>query len=437
MPSQLNTGEKADADADAIADVIVIGGGPAGSTVAAFLAQRGRRVILLEKSRHPRFHIGESLLPMNLPILERMGVLDAVEKLGVRKLAADFPAGNSGGFNSFEFSRSLPGSPGHAFQVPRAQFDELLFRRAAALNVDAREDTEVDGVELHGDSATVRLRGAQGENTRLRARFLVDATGRDTLLGSQLRLKRSHPRHRSAALFAHFDGVARREGEHAGNISIYRLADGWIWVIPLPDGLTSIGVVCLPRVLKARSGDRNSFFMELLHGVPQLADRMRDARMAGDVHASGNYSYACDRFHGRGWLMVGDAAAFIDPVFSSGVYLAMHGAERAAELVDAVLAGAPEAPMQRAYEREMRGGMRRFSWFIERFTSPALAWLFANSRDVYKLEQATISLLAGRVFNAREVGRRLVLFKVLYYLTSLRLWREMRRHRRSLRAASA
>lgn len=430
MPPQLNTGETADAD------VIVIGGGPAGSTVAAFLAQRGRRVILLEKARHPRFHIGESLLPMNLPILERMGVLDAVEKMGVRKLAADFPAGNSRGFNAFDFARSLPGSPGHAFQVPRAQFDALLFRRAAALQVDAREEVEVEGVELHGDSATVRLRGDRGE-TSLRARFLVDATGRDTLLGNQLRLKRSHPRHRSAALFAHFEGVARRDGEYAGNISIYRLAEGWIWVIPLPDGLTSIGVVCLPRVLKARAGDRNSFFMELLLGVPQLADRMRDARLAGEVHASGNYSYACDRFHGRGWLMVGDAAAFIDPVFSSGVYLAMHGAERAAQLVDAVLAGAPEAPLQRAYEREMRGGMRRFSWFIERFTSPALAWLFANSRDVYKLEQATISLLAGRVFNAREVGRRLLLFKVLYYLTSLRLWGRMRHHRRSLRAASA
>jgi flavin-dependent dehydrogenase len=431
MPSQLNTGQMPDAD------VIVVGGGPAGNTVAAFLAQRGRRVVLLEKSRHPRFHIGESLLPMNVPILERLGVLGEVERLGVRKLAADFPAANDRGFNAFDFSRSLPGSPAFAFQVPRAQFDEMLFRRAAQLGVDARDGVEVEDVQLHGDRALAQARDAQGNVVRLSARYLVDATGRDTLLGTRLKLKRSHPRHRSAALFGHFEGVERRAAEHAGNISIYRLAEGWIWLIPLPDGLTSIGVVCLPQVLKSRTGDRQSFFMELLGRVPQLADRMRQARMTGEVHATGNYSYTCDRFHGPGWLMVGDSAAFIDPVFSSGVYLAMHGAERAAALVDAVLSGGHESRLQRAYEREMRGGMRRFSWFIERFTSPALAWLFANPRNDFRLEEAMISLLAGRVFDARDVSRRLLVFKGIYYLASLRFWRQMLRHRRELRAASA
>ncbi len=431
MPSQLNSGGHVDAD------VIVIGGGPAGSTIAAFLAQRGRHVLLLEKSRHPRFHIGESLLPMNVPILERLGVLGEVERLGVRKLAADFPAGNARGFNCFEFSRSLPGSPAYAFQVPRAPFDEMLFRRAGALGAEVRDGAEVDEVELRGDSATVQVRDARGQTQRLTTRYVVDATGRDTLLGSRLRLKRPHPRHRSAALFGHFEGVERREGDHAGNISIYRLEGGWIWVIPLPGGLTSIGVVCLPQVLRSRAGDRKASFLELLGRVPQLAERMRSSRMTGEVHATGNYSYTCDRFCGPGWLMVGDSAAFIDPVFSSGVYLAMHGAERAAELVDAVLAGAHERRLQRAYERELRGGMRRFSWFIERFTSPALAWLFANPRNDFRLEEAMISLLAGRVFDSASVGRRLLVFKGLYYLATLRFWRATLRHKRELREASA
>lgn len=438
MASPINTPEKLDAD------VIVVGGGPAGSTAATFLARLGRRVILLEKARHPRFHIGESLLPMNLPILERLGVLGQVEKLGVRKGAADFPASNPRGFYSFDFARSLPGSPDHAFQVPRAQFDELLFRHAAAAGVDAREAAEVHDVQLSDQGVSVKVRDANGSTPTIHARYLLDATGRDTLLGDRLRLKHSHPRHRSAALFAHFEGVERREGEHAGNISVYRVPAGlpsglpsaWIWLIPLPDGLTSIGIVCLPQLLKTRTADRQSFFLELLRSVPQLAARMRTARLSGELHASGNYSYTCDRFHGPRWLMVGDSAAFIDPVFSSGVFLAMHGAERAAALVDAVLGGAAESPLQRAYEREIRAGMRQFSWFIERFTSPALAWLFANPRNNLRLEEALISLLAGRVFNAGSIARRLMMFKAIYYLTSLRLWRQTLRYRRELRAAT-
>lgn len=429
MASNLNISGPLDAD------VIVVGGGPAGSTAATFLAQRGRRVILLEKSRHPRFHIGESLLPMNLPILQRLGVLAEVETLGVRKLAADFPADNPRGFNSFDFARSLPGSPDHAFQVPRAQFDELLFRRASSAGVDAREGAEVEEVEVANNGVAVQVHDAQGGKSTLRGHYLLDATGRDTLMGERLRLKRTHPRHRSAALFAHFKGVERREGEHAGNISIYRLPGGWIWLIPLPEGTTSIGVVCLPRLLKSRAGDRDGFFLELLGKVPTLAARMRQAVMTSDVHVTGNYSYFCKRFSGPRWLMVGDSAAFIDPVFSSGVYLAMHGAEKAAALVDAVLAGASESRLQRAYERELRGGMRQFSWLIERFTSPALASLFANPRNDLQLEQALISLLAGRVFDSAPVARRLMLFKFIYYVTSLRLWRETWRHRREMRAA--
>ena len=144
----------------------------------------------------------------------------------------------------------------------------------------------------------------------------------------------------------------------------------------------------------------------------------------GNLEATGNYSYECHELCGPRWIMTGDASAFVDTVFSSGVFLAMHGAERAADVVDGVLRGARERPLQPAYAREMRAGLREFSWFIVRFTTPALAWLFANPRNVLRVEEAMISMLSGHVFGARQTLRRLRVFKFLYYVTSLVMWRD-------------
>jgi len=419
-------------------DVIVIGGGPAGTTAATELARRGRRVQLFEKNRHPRFHIGESLLPMNIPILERLGVLDEVDRIGIRKPAADFPADNERGFNVFDFSKSLERLPGYAYQVKREQFDEILFRNTQRAGVNTYENTEVLSATTSADSASVNVRDAAGQTREVRARYLIDASGRDTFLGSALKLKKRHTRHRSAAIFAHFTGVERRAAPWTGNISIYRFgtgaAGGWIWLIPLSDDITSIGAVLLPEQMKQRTGSLEEFLMGILHSVPALKARMASARLHGNLEATGNYSYECREHSGPRWIMAGDSSAFVDPVFSSGVYLAMHGASRAAEVVDAVLSGARERPLQRAYEREMRAGLREFSWFIVRFTTPALAWLFANPRNVLRVEEAMVSMLSGHVFEARKTLRRLRVFKALYYITSLFMWRDTLRHRRAVRA---
>jgi flavin-dependent dehydrogenase len=176
-------------------DVAVIGGGPAGSTAAALLARAGRQVLLMEKDRHPRFHIGESLLPMNLPIFERLGVLDQVAAIGVRKPAADFPA-EAGGYNNFSFARALGRVPDHAFQVRRADLDALLFENARRCGAKALEDCQVLGCEpFAGGGHQLRLREPAGERS-VNARYVIDASGRDTLLGRQLGLKQAHPRHR-------------------------------------------------------------------------------------------------------------------------------------------------------------------------------------------------------------------------------------------------
>ncbi len=427
-------------------DVIVIGGGPAGATAATDLARRGRAVTLFERDIHPRFHIGESLLPMNIPILERLGVLDAVERIGVRKPGADFPAANERGFNVFEFTRALGNPPTYAFQVQRADFDEILLRNAQAAGVCVHEQTEVLSVTFDADSGTsgsadsksamVEVRDDAGAVRQLRARYVVDASGRQTLLGTQLKLKERNRRHRSAAVFGHFTGIERRGEPYTGNISIYRFQLGWVWLIPLPNGITSIGAVCLPERLKQRGVDLESFLLDILRSVPGLSDRVANARLTGHLEATGNYSYECRRMCGPCWIMIGDAGAFVDPVFSSGVYLAMHGAERAAELVDRVLGGAAEVRMQRAYAREIRGGLRKFSWFIVRFTTPALAWLFANPRNILRVEDAMVAFLSGCVFEPAPALRRLRVFKLLYYVTSLFLWRETLRHFREVRRGS-
>jgi flavin-dependent dehydrogenase len=342
----------------------------------------------------------------------------------------------------FRFERTFnPGYP-YAFQVKRAEFDELLFRHAAANGVDAREGVRIS--ELAFDAGGVSARGTAADGTVLevRARYLVDATGRDTLLGAKLGLKRKHAKHQSAALFAHFRGVTRRSGEDEGNISVYRFEHGWVWMIPLRDGLMSVGAVCRPEYLKQRRGRNAEFLLETLRAIPAAWARMERAEIADHLHVTGNYSYECRELAGRRWIMVGDAFAFVDPIFSSGVFLAMNSAEHAARLIHEVLdAPQRERALQREYARTQRRGVHEFSWFIYRFTAPPMRHLFANPRNVWGVEQAMISMLAGDVFDNGGVRRRLRLFKVLYYLRALAMLPQALRswfdRRRQLREAFA
>lgn len=418
-------------------DVVIVGGGPAGCAAAIVLAELGWAVTLLEKAQHPRFHIGESLLPMNMPILERLGVLEQVRRIGVLKRGADFP-NDAGGYNTFRFSHALDAKADFAFQVPRAQFDEVLFARARAVGVDAREQVAVEQVDLDGGQPLLRARTADGQVQQFRPRYLLDASGRDTFLGNRLKLKRANAKHQSAALFSHFRGVTRRPGEDAGNISIYRHAHGWMWLIPLPDDIMSVGAVCYPEYMKTRKGDSEGFLMRTLALNVEVTERMAGAQRVAPVHATGNYAYACTRMAGPRWLMLGDAYTFVDPMFSSGVFLAMHSAERGAAMVDAALRTPQhEARLQRALQRELNRGIDEFKWFIYRFTSPTMRSLFAQPQNVLQLEQAVVAMLAGDVFDSPKVRLRLRAFRAIYALTTLsmlpRAWHSWRQRRRQAR----
>jgi flavin-dependent dehydrogenase len=411
-----------------VCDVAVIGGGPGGSTAAILLARKGYKVIALEKAHHPRFHIGESLLPMNLPVFERLGVLDKVRAMGVFKPGADFEANNERGYNNYAFARAIGNSPPHAYQVWRQDFDQMLYQHARESGADAREGHEVMKVEQANSRDTrLEVRADDGRSYNIQARYLVDASGRDAFLSSKKQLRRKNNEHQSAAIFGHFRGAELRPGEDAGNISIYRFDFGWMWMIPLPDGVMSIGAVCRPEYLKRRKGRTVEFLIETLHQNTALKARMQRAELIGEVHVTGNYSYDSTQMGGPGWVMVGDAFAFLDPVFSSGVYLAMSGAEQAAEVVDASLREPKrELALQRKLEKRQRAGMARFSFFIYRFNGPVLTQMFSEPRNVCQLEQGVISMLAGDLFDSPKVLRRLSLFKLVYALAGLRDWRRWR-----------
>jgi len=299
----------------------------------------------------------------------------------------------------------------------------MLFDHARATGADAREGHEVVAVEQVDSRRTnVEVHTDEGESYRITTQYLVDATGRDTFLSSKKRLRRKNPEHQSAAIFGHFRGAEYRAGEDAGNISIYRFDHGWMWLIPLPNGVMSIGAVCRPAYLKQRKGRTVDFLWETLRQNEGVRMRIEHAELIGDeVRVTGNYSYDSTQMGGPGWVMVGDAFAFLDPVFSSGVYLAMSAAEQAAAVVDSALRDPRhEASLLRKLERRQRAGMARFAFFIYRFNGPIMGRLFRQPHNLWQIEQGVISMLAGDLFDSPKVVRRLRAFKLVYAMTALR-----------------
>lgn len=428
-------------------DVLVIGGGPAGSTVSTLLAERGYRVTLLEKEHHPRFHIGESLLPANLPLLEKLGVADEVRRIGMMKWGAEFVSPWHDGTATFQFGEAWDKSMPYAYQVRRSAFDEILIRNAARKGAEVLEGCRVREVDFDADgrAATVRATHDDGSDAQWRTRFVIDASGRDTFLGNRFKAKHRHPKHNSAAMYAHFSGAKRHCGQDEGNISIFWFEHGWFWFIPLSDGVTSIGAVTWPYYMKRRDKPVREFFLDTIAMCPKLTERLAGAQMVTEVEATGNYSYVCDRTHGPGYLLLGDAYAFVDPVFSSGVMLAMQSAFTGADTVDQCLREPARAPQALAqFDRGMRHGPREFSWFIFRVTNPTMRDLFMGPSNQLRMKEALLSVLAGDIYRGMPFRNSLYAFRIIYYLVSLknlprsiRAWQARRRNIRVMPEAGA
>ncbi len=405
-------------------DVLVIGGGPAGATAAALLAEQGRDVVLLEKERHPRFHIGESLLPLNLAVFDRLGLRDAVNAIGVFKPGAEFVSDTTGRTATFRFADALGAHYTHSYQVERAVFDKLLFDNARAKGARAEEGIRVTDVTLaEGARALVTAEREAGDPVRFAPRFVLDASGRDTFLAGRMKLLETDKRNNTAAVFGHFRDVECRVGDQAGCISVHLAEDGWFWMIPLQDDVMSVGFVGTQAAFRARGGaSLRDFLFQRIDASPSVRARMQGARLCAEVRGTGNYSYRARSGWGEGYMLIGDAFGFVDPVFSSGVLLAMRAAEHGAGVADAWLDDpARGRALARAAEHSMRRAMDRFGWLIYRINQPAMRGLFMAPRNYFRMRDAVLSVLAGNIRESRLPDLPLTAFKAVYYVSALGL----------------
>lgn len=387
-------------------DVLVIGGGPAGSTAATLLARKGFSVTLIERERFPRFQIGESLLPYNNDLFERLGVtVPLAEGTFTPKYGAGFVTADGALSFTFRFWENLPEAYHSAYQVKRAEFDQMLLRNAASSGVDVREGMTVTAVEL-GDPNRATVTCANGE--QLEARFVVDASGHGSFLGNRIGGKENVEELMKVAVFAHYKNVPRPEGRDAGNTIIVILRDAWFWLIPVSADTMSVGLVVHRDHLKSCGLTPEELLDQTIAGSPYLAERVKKADRLTQIYVRRDFSFMMKRRTGKNFALAGDAAGFLDPIFSTGVFMAMKSADMVADAVEQRLRSGSTRLLRR-YGRTLQGGLDRYFRFISNFYRREFLEVFMQPKPDYGLIPVITGILAGNIF-AKNHRAKLALF---------------------------
>ena len=348
-------------------DVVVIGGGPGGSATAIKLAQAGRSVLVLERQAFPRFHIGESGLPPTMLILKELGALERIKEQGyVAKHGAEFSGGVRGRYGRIPFAGQGPGRQPDTIQIERAHFDNVLSEFAAENGVTVLHQATVNELILDGER-TVGVRYTYGGQSRsVHAGYVVDAAGRGSKVSQAFGLRKQMvDRHRMVAVFQHFGNLDESKNPGVeGDIQIGEHGEGWVWAIPIGERRISVGAV-MPRDLLRNASDKETIFNDHLSRIKRIGERLRGTEPIGDVKVETDYFYYSDTIAGPGWVMVGDSACYLDPIFSAGVFLAMMTGLRAAETVEEILSNPDqEEKLQLRYSNFYKTGYDMYARLI-------------------------------------------------------------------------
>lgn len=394
-------------------DVLILGGGPAGSAAAIALADAGVATVVIEGETFPRFHVGESLLPHSLPLFDRLGVHDRVRSLphALRKEGASFATHDGARYVEFWFEDAFAPAIPNAYQVRRDEFDALLLDVARERGADVRVPWRATKPHWEGDrlaGAWVRQEG--GDERLVRAKCVLDASGQHAFLATRMGWKSVYDEHRKMAVVGHFDGVVQNPGRAAGNITIVVTASGWFWFIPFRTGTTSVGAVFDVGRYREVEGGLDALFDAVVANTPEAARRLAPARRVMEARAVQNFSFRVSRIHGDGFALVGDAAGFLDPIFSTGVFIGTTTAVTAADAVVEALnrRGRVDAADLAATAARTRDLQRLFFSFIRSYYDPHFLAFFFDPHDGMQIPKAIVTLLAADVLRSdrwRWTGR--------------------------------